>query len=156
MPTTVTTDSAKRALFEWLIDDASLFPPAGLPMREALRAHARHAESAYAFVGGRFVAPASRLDELAATRAADEKPNLAVVLDAASLGAKGNVIRADLARVQRVRDAGVTVSSLEFRLPGAALDANGCGLGRGRRGLAERPDLRLVRAGLPRRLDDAA
>ena len=125
MPTTVTTDSAKRALFEWLIDDASLFPPAGLPMREALRAHARHAESAYAFVGGRFVAPASRLDELAATRAADEKPNLAVVLDAASLGAKGNVIRADLARVQRVRDAGVTVSSLEFRLPGAALDANG-------------------------------
>jgi hypothetical protein len=121
MPTMITTDSAKRALFERLIDDASLFPPAGLPMREALRAHARHAESAYAFVGGRFVAPASRLDELAATRAADERPDLAVVLDAASLGAKGNTIRADLARVQRVRDAGVAVSALEFRIPGPAL-----------------------------------
>jgi hypothetical protein len=124
MPTMVTTDSAKRALFGRLIDDASLFPPAGLAMRDALRAHARHAESAYAFVGGRFVAPASRLDELAATRAPDERPDLAVVLDAASLGAKGNVIRADLARVQRVREAGVAVSALEFRIPGPALGAD--------------------------------
>jgi len=127
MPTMVSTDSAKRALFEQLIDDASLFPPAGLPMREALRAHARHSESAYAFVGGRFVAPASRLDELVATRAANERPDLAVVLDAASLGAKGNAIRADLARVARAREAGVTVSALEFRLPGPALGADALG-----------------------------
>ncbi len=67
MPT-VTADSAKRALLEQLIDDASLFPPARLPMGPALRAHARHRESAYAWIGGRFVLPASRVDEFARAR----------------------------------------------------------------------------------------
>jgi hypothetical protein len=125
MPTIVSTDSAKRALFERLIDDASLFPPAQLVMPEALRAHARHAESAYAWVGGRFVAPASRLDELVAARGlAAGALDLAVVLDAATLGAKGNTVRADLARTERARAAGITVSALEVRIPGPALDAD--------------------------------
>ncbi|HTW85024.1 MAG TPA: hypothetical protein VMD91_13220 [Candidatus Sulfotelmatobacter sp.] len=128
MPATVSTDSAKRALLEHLIDDAGLFPPARLPMREALRAHARHNESAYAWVGGRFVAPASRLDELARTRIGDAPLDLAIVLDAATQGAKGNTIRADLHRTERVRALpGVTVSALEVRIPGPALDAGALG-----------------------------
>jgi hypothetical protein len=125
MPTMVATDSAKRALFERLIDDAGLFPPARLPMREALNAHARHGESAYAWVGGRFVAPASRLNELAHVRPASQTLDLTVVLDAAAQGAKGNTVRADLARTERVRAlSGVTVSALELRVPGPALDAD--------------------------------
>jgi hypothetical protein len=122
--TAVSTDSAKRALLERLIDDAGLFPPAALPMRAALRAHARHAESAYWWVGGRFVVPASRLDELAAARnAADGLLDLSVVLDSGASGAKGDTVRADLHRIDRVAGlAGVTVSSLEARLPNLVLD----------------------------------
>ncbi|HEV3086626.1 MAG TPA: hypothetical protein VGX96_05300 [Candidatus Elarobacter sp.] len=125
MATAVSTDSAKRALLERLIDDAGLFPPAELPMRPALRAHARHGESAYWWVSGRFVVPASRLVEFAAARSLESAPvDLSVVLDAGALGAKGDTVRADLERVERVRELpGVTVSSLEARLPNRPLDS---------------------------------
>jgi hypothetical protein len=125
MPTAVSTDSAKRALLDRLIDDAGLFPPAELPMRLALRAHARHRESAYWWAGGRFVVPASRLDEFAAARegAADRPIDLSVILDAGALGAKGDTVRADLHRIDRIAAlSGVTVSSLEARLPQLTLD----------------------------------
>jgi hypothetical protein len=124
MPT-VTTDSAKRALLEQLIDDASLFPPAKLAMVPALRAHARHRESAYAWLGGRFVLPASRVDEFARARAgATGAIELSIILDAGALGAKGDTVRADLERVARIRDLpGVAVGSLEARLPRLTLDA---------------------------------
>ncbi len=119
MPTAISTDSAKRALFERLIDDAGLFPPAELPMRAAVRHHMRHRESAYWWVTGRFVVPASRIDEFAATRVAADGPiELSVVLDAGTSGAKGDTVRADLHRVERVTGLdGVTVTSLEARLP---------------------------------------
>jgi hypothetical protein len=124
MATAVSTDSAKRALLERLVDDAGLFPPASLPMRPALRAHARYAESAYWWVAGRFVLPASRAEEFAAARSVEPAPiDLSIILDAGALGAKGDTVRADLERAERVRQLpGVTVSSLEARLPNAALD----------------------------------
>ena len=124
MPTAVSTDSAKRALLERLIDDAGLFPPASLPMRPALRANARHRESAYWWVAGRFVLPASRVDEFAAARSLETAPiDLSVILDAGALGAKGDTVRADLERVERIRQLpGVTVASLEARLPNVPLD----------------------------------
>lgn len=123
MPT-ATTDSAKRALLEQLIDDASLFPPAKLAMVPALRAHDRHRESAYAWLGGKFVLPASRADEFVRARGAAATPlELSVILDAGALGAKGDTVRADLERVARIRELpGVTVTSLEARLPRIALD----------------------------------
>jgi hypothetical protein len=126
MPTAVSTDSAKRALLERLIDDAGLFPPAQLPMRAAIRAHARHRESAYSWVGGRFVVPASRLDEFASVRTAADGPfELSVVLDSGASGAKGDTVRADLHRIDRIADlAGVTVTSLEARLPNVTLNAD--------------------------------
>jgi hypothetical protein len=125
MATVVSTDSAKRALLERLIDDAGLFPPAALPMRLAIRGHMRHRESAYSWVGGRFVVAASRLDEFAAARAAADVPiDLSVVLDSGSSGAKGDTVRADLHRIDRLAGIdGVTVSSLEARLPNVTLDA---------------------------------
>ncbi len=123
MPIAVSTDSAKRALLDRLIDDASLFPPASLPMLPALRAHSRHKESAYWWIGGRFVAPASRLDALAASRKGRDPLDLSVVLDAGALGALGDTVRADLERVERIRHLdGVTVSSFEARLPRLTLD----------------------------------
>lgn len=122
---TIPTDSAKQAFFTALIDDAGLFPPAALPMREALRAHARHAESAYAWVGGRFVLAASRADEFIAASDRDQAIAISAILDAAALGAKGDTVEADLHRVDRVCALpGVTVDALEAKIP-AGLDAAG-------------------------------
>src|SRR5229473_1435331 len=116
MATTVSTDSAKRALLERLIDDAALFPPAQLPMHLALRAHARHAESAYAWIDGAFVVPASRIGELADQRDPSRPLTLSVILDAA-LNAKGDTVRADLDRVARAGLGGATVASFELKAP---------------------------------------
>ena len=55
---------ACRALLGELIDHAPLFPPASLPLEEALADHRRARESPHAWMVRRFVAPASRLDEL--------------------------------------------------------------------------------------------
>src|ERR1700694_4846873 len=125
MAVAVSAGRAERALFERLIDDAGLFPPAQLAMRPAIRAHARHRESAYSWIDGRFVVPASRLDEFAATRLGADGPfDLSVILDSGASGAKGDTVRADLHRIDRLEDIdGVTVGSLEARLPNVPLDA---------------------------------
>ncbi len=55
---------ARRALLAELIDHAPLFPPAELPLDEALEDHRRARESEHAWMVRRFVVPASRLGEL--------------------------------------------------------------------------------------------
>lgn len=57
---------AAGALLEELIDDAGLFPPARLPMAEAVAAHRRTRSAPHAGLVRTFICPASRLDELAA------------------------------------------------------------------------------------------
>lgn len=85
--------SALRAFLSGLIDDAGLFPPARLPMREALAAHARSEASEDAWILGRFIVPASRLADMAGLLAGVARPvRAAVVLD-------GGDLRADLARL---------------------------------------------------------
>jgi len=49
------------------VDYAGLFPPAGLAMNSALENFARHQHSDHAWLLGRFICPATRLTELAAT-----------------------------------------------------------------------------------------
>jgi hypothetical protein len=68
---------ARVTLLEGLIDHAPLFPPASLPLPEAVQEDARARASASAFVLGRFVCPASRLAELP-----DVGRGISVVLDA--------------------------------------------------------------------------
>ena len=53
-----------RVLLEGLIDYAGLFPPAALPMQEAVRNYARYREGEHAFALGRFVVPADRAEEV--------------------------------------------------------------------------------------------
>jgi hypothetical protein len=53
-----------RALLERIIDYAGLFPPAKLPLDEAIKNYARYRRDAEAWMLGRFVIPASRLEEL--------------------------------------------------------------------------------------------
>lgn len=53
-----------RAFLTGLIDYAGLFPPASLGMADAMRSYAAHAAGPDRDLLGRFVVPASRLDEL--------------------------------------------------------------------------------------------
>jgi hypothetical protein len=71
-----TVVDARVALFSRLIDHAPLFPPASLPLPEAVEEDRRARKSAAAFVLGRFVCPASRLEELP-----DVGRKVSVVLD---------------------------------------------------------------------------
>ncbi|MBV9440618.1 MAG: hypothetical protein JOZ24_11550 [Candidatus Eremiobacteraeota bacterium] len=113
---TVSTDSAKRALFERLIDDASLFPPARLPMALAVADHRRHTESAYAWIGGRFVVPASRLAELGAAASGGAPIAVSVVLDGATSGAGGDPLGDDLERIAHAQALGhIELAGLELR-----------------------------------------
>jgi hypothetical protein len=57
--------ASARALLASLVDYAGLFPPAGLSMPEAAAEYARWRRSPEAWMLGRFVLPAARLDELA-------------------------------------------------------------------------------------------
>ena len=61
MPTTTAT--ALRALLESLIDYAGLFPPADLEMRTAVQNYARYKTGPHAWMLGRFIVPAGRLQE---------------------------------------------------------------------------------------------
>src|SRR5438445_13553439 len=54
-----------RALLEGVIDYAGLFPPAKLPMEQAIRNYARYRREQEGWMLGRFLCPASRLAELA-------------------------------------------------------------------------------------------
>ena len=56
---------ARRALLTELIDDAGLFPPASLPMEEAVSQHVASRTGPHADLLGRFICPALRLPELA-------------------------------------------------------------------------------------------
>ena len=66
----------QRALLGGLIDHAPMFPPASLPVAEALEEDRRARASAESWMLGRFVCPASRVAELG-----DEPRALSVVLD---------------------------------------------------------------------------
>jgi hypothetical protein len=68
---------ARRALLAELIDHAPLYPPASLPLAEALAEHERARASEDAWLVRRFVVPASRLGELG-----HAELRLSVVLDA--------------------------------------------------------------------------
>jgi hypothetical protein len=55
-----------ETLLARLIDDAAQFPPARLRLAAAVKQHRAHRAGAHAWMLGRFLCPASRLDELAA------------------------------------------------------------------------------------------
>lgn len=72
---------APGVLLARLFDDAALFPPARLDMAAALAGHARHHRADHAWMVGRFVCPADRLDELVTVLGDDQYVELSVVVD---------------------------------------------------------------------------
>jgi hypothetical protein len=86
-------DDARRALLTGLIDHAPLFPPASLPMEEALEENRRFRASPDGWLVRRFVVPASKFEELGG-----ENVPLAVVVDDAD--ARGWVVDPRVAAVE--------------------------------------------------------
>ncbi len=109
MSGTLAAGRMPAALLDHLLDHAALFPPAELPMADALRVDRVARTGPYAALVGVFVCPSSRLEELtvelAAQRGSDEVGQLpiAVVVDAAG--------------VPRPSDAHVDLRLLELRMP---------------------------------------
>ena len=102
---------ADRALLSGLIDHAPLFPPASLPLEEALEDHRRAHASPHSWMVARFVCPASRLSEL------DGEPlRLSIVADREA-GAD------EVAAVRRTRF--VSIGSCSFTEPVEELEALG-------------------------------
>jgi hypothetical protein len=86
-------------MFRGLFDDASLFPPASLPMAEAVAGHLRHKAAWYGQMSGPFVCADTRIAQLtvALTAAGVPELDLALVLPggAASLDAAVDAVAAD-------------------------------------------------------------
>jgi hypothetical protein len=117
-----------QALLTRIIDYAGLFPPARLPLAEALRNYNRYRGEPGAWMLGRFVCPAGRLAEVTALHAPWlTGPPMAV----AALGRGGATtteflagLEADLDAIETFRAAHaerVVVDVLEVRLPAEVL-----------------------------------
>ncbi|MBY0232917.1 MAG: hypothetical protein K2W96_26845, partial [Gemmataceae bacterium] len=115
-----------RELLAGLIDYAGLFPPAKLPLADALRLWREYAAGPDAWMLGRFVIQASRLHEI------EYEGSLPI----AALGRGGNDeasfvqgLKDDLADIERCRARlpGVVIDTLETKPPpGLVPDLSAC------------------------------
>lgn len=150
--------AADGPLLRGLLDDASLFPPAALPLAQALAAHRRHRRSPYAAAVGPFLVAGSSVADLVAVLEEDDPAEpLDVVLvarpgaDPAVLTAAHDALRdhpavrvvgAELGWEDGWRDLGLDDLTLALEVPrgerhGAALADVADGVREGRRVLAK-------------------
>lgn len=99
-----------RALLERIVDYAGLFPPAGLGMVEAVANYRCYAEGEHEWMLGRFVVPASRLNEFETVLVSHRGPKMHVSVIAPDVAASMPAI---LAFNAHVRDA--IIDSIETR-----------------------------------------
>ncbi len=114
-----------RALLTGILDYAGLFPPAKLPLEQAIRNYARFRNEPEAWMLGRFVCPAARLAELSPF--VQEFFAVGTPLAVSALGRGGNArtdfhagLEADLRDVSAFRErhgGRVALEVLETRLP---------------------------------------
>jgi hypothetical protein len=124
--------SSLRALLAEIIDYAGLFPPARLPLDQAIRAYARYRRGPQNWMLGRFVCPAERLGELEPL--VPELFSLEFPLRIAALGRGGKStaefltgLRADLEAIGAFRERHherTEVAVYEVRLPREILVAD--------------------------------
>lgn len=91
-----------RELLRGVVDYAGLFPPAGLPMAGAVEQYARHRQEPAAWMLGRFVLPAARLDEFEAAAEPHLPRESAAWWSLSAL--LSSDLEEDLARVERFND----------------------------------------------------
>jgi hypothetical protein len=102
-----------RTLLARAIDYAGLFPPAALPMREAVRNYASYLHGPDAWALGRFVVPVGRLDELQECTASVLRPAASPWRLSALAGAGG---ADDWSAVEALAETGAVVDALELRV----------------------------------------
>lgn len=85
--------STAGTLLRGLFDDASLFPPADLPMSEAVDGHVRHRDAWYSYLTGPFVCPETRLTQLrsALTAAGLAEIDLSLIVTAGAQAVAGSL-----------------------------------------------------------------
>ena len=123
--------SSREAFLGALVDYAGLFPPAQLALEPALRNYARYQTSSEAWMLGRFVCPAARLNEILQLDQAIFPESRPVVFSALGRGGKDTkeffanvqLDLADIARFRAVLGARVEVDAYEVRLPPSAFNA---------------------------------
>lgn len=113
----MSTDAATHLLLHGLVDDAALFPPAALPMPQAVSAYRTRRAGPYASLLGRFLCPASRLDELNAQLGPDERLALGLIMDTGVAGLPEAIART-------VEDRRLELSLVEIPLPGGGDQAH--------------------------------
>ena len=113
-----------RALLTQIVDYAGLFPPASLPLDQAVRSYARYRHEPEAWMLGRFICPATRLVELTPflTLFRSTPPFACSVLGRAVQSAAELLegFRSDIVSIKAFREAHggqVRVDSYEVRLP---------------------------------------
>lgn len=105
--------TAVRTLLAGAIDYAGLFPPAGLPMRDAVRNYASYLGSVDAWALGRFVVPIARLGEFHECAATVSPPPESPWRLSALAGAAG---ADDWAIVEGLIGKGAIIDALELRV----------------------------------------
>jgi hypothetical protein len=114
-------DEPARTLLHDLLDDASLFPPAGLPMPAAVAAHMAHEKAWFSELTGPFVCPETRLTELGRALTAGSVPwidlSLVVTGGAAAVAPATDAVAADA----RLRLRAVEVPAAKDEEPAQAI-----------------------------------
>jgi hypothetical protein len=121
-----------RALLAEIIDYAGLFPPARLPLGQAIRNYARHRAEPESWLLGRFICPAARLAELTPFGAELFQSSRAFVFSVLGRGGSDAAtflagLRADLEAVSLFRKQHgdrVRVDVLEVCLPPEVLESS--------------------------------
>ena len=121
--------STLHALLAGVLDYAGLFPPARLPLHEAIKRYARYRDDPASWMLGRFVCPAEQLGEL--TPLLSLLPSSASPLAISVLGRGGKSaseflagLRVDVEAMSAFRDRhgdSVAMAVLEVRLPSDVL-----------------------------------
>lgn len=116
---TSTLQPTVRVAFERLIDYAGLFPPAKLEMAPSLAEYDMSRNGTHAWMLGRFIVPASRIEELLANIGSTPVP-LSVIVDAGSDARAwfGNATQMlDRLRGYREHESRISIDALEVPLP---------------------------------------
>lgn len=119
MLTNVPGAAAARAALASLIDYAGLFPPAQLPMDASIAEYVEARAGAHAWMLGRFIVPASRIEELLAVLG-EREVALSAIVDAGSDARTWlSNVQTALAKIAQLRDTEkrVRVEALEIPLP---------------------------------------
>lgn len=111
-----------RALLAGIVDYAGLFPPAKLPLDQAIRNYARYRNEPEAWMLGRFVCPAARLAELAPFQDELFQSGAAFRFTALGRGGAGaeaflTGLHSDLRDIASFRQRHAAVDGYEVRLP---------------------------------------